>query len=243
FGTFQSLCIGATVPVLTNTSTNGITGTWSPATVDNSVNGTYDFTPDPGQCATGTSFTLEVNAMPTLGVRSDTTVYDGAALPQFDFIETIGATINWTNSNSSIGLPASGTGSVPPFKAINMTNDPAMAIIAATPSVGGCMGLTQSYRITVLPLNKDVFVPNVFSPNGDGKNDILYVYGNYITKVDMRIFNQWGQQIAAITDKTQGWNGTHKGSQQPVGVYVYILKAELANGNTVNLKGSITLVR
>jgi gliding motility-associated-like protein len=95
----------------------------------------------------------------------------------------------------------------------------------------------------VLPLNKDVFVPNVFSPNGDGKNDILYVYGNYIDKLDMRIFNQWGQQIASITNKLQGWDGRHKGNAQPVGVYVYILKATLSDGRTVDLKGSITLVR
>ncbi len=243
FGTFQSVCMGAQVPVLSTTSTNGITGTWSPAVIDNQNNGTYTFTQDAGQCAVGTSFTLEVNVMPSVGVRADTSVYDKAMLPQFNFIETFGATINWTNSNPLIGLQGSGVGPVPQFTATNLTNDPITGLITATPSVGGCVGNSQSYRITVLPLDKDVFVPNVFSPNGDGKNDILFVYGNYITKVDMHIFNQWGQKISSITDKSIGWNGTYKGSPQPVGVYVYVLKAELANGKTVNLKGSITLVR
>jgi gliding motility-associated-like protein len=97
--------------------------------------------------------------------------------------------------------------------------------------------------IKVIPLDKDIFVPNAFSPNGDGKNDLLYVYGNYIDKVDMRIFNQWGQQIATISNKSQGWDGRHKGSPQPVGVYVYVLKAVLEDGTIVNLKGSVTLVR
>ena len=243
FGTFQSICIGGAVPVLVNTSTNGITGTWSPAVVDNSANGAYSFTPDAGQCANTTNFTLEVNAMPLLGARTDTVVIDGAIVPQFNFGEPTGATINWTNSNTSIGLAASGTGSVPSFTAINLTNDPLTAIINATPSNGGCIGSSQSYTITVMPLDKDVFVPNVFSPNADGKNDILYVYGNYITKVDMRIFNQWGQMITHITDKTQGWNGTYKGSAQPVGVYIYVLKAELSTGKTIEKKGSITLLR
>ena len=93
------------------------------------------------------------------------------------------------------------------------------------------------------PLNKDVFVPNVFSPNGDGKNDVLLVYGNYIDKLEMRIFNQWGQQIALINSRTQGWDGRDNGKPQPVGVYMYALRAVMSDGRTIQLKGSITLVR
>ena len=109
--------------------------------------------------------------------------------------------------------------------------------------INGCPGVARTYVITVKPLNKDVFVPNVFSPNGDGKNDILYAYGNYIDKLDMRLFNQWGEQIITITDKTRGWDGTHRGKAQPIGVYVYVLKATLTDGRTVKMKGSITLLR
>ena len=243
FGTFQSVCIGSVVPILTNTSTNGIAGTWSPAAVDNTQNATYTFTPNAGQCANTAQFTLEVNAVPSTGVRTDTTVYDGAVVPEYNFISSPGSVVNWTNSDPSIGLPEPGTGTVPSFIAVNRTNVPKVATITASPSINGCSGLSQQYKITVLPLNKDVFVPNVFSPNGDGKNDILYVYGNYIDKVDMHIFNQWGQEIATIMNKTQGWDGRHRGNPQPVGVYVYILKAQLTDGRTVNLKGSITLVR
>jgi len=243
FGTFQSVCIGATVPVLSATSSNGIAGTWSPAVVDNTINATYTFTPNTGQCATTTTFELEVNAIPTLSSGADTSVYDGAIVPQFNFTVSSGANINWTNSNTSVGLAASGTGNVPSFTASNLTNAPVTATIIANPQIGGCIGIAQQYTVTVLPLNKDVFVPNVFTPNRDGKNDQVYVYGNYITKLDMRIFNQWGQMIATITDKTQGWDGTYKGSPQPVGVYMYVVKAELSTGKTVTLKGSITLIR
>jgi gliding motility-associated-like protein len=88
-----------------------------------------------------------------------------------------------------------------------------------------------------------VFVPNVFTPNGDGKNDRLYVYGNYIDKLEMRIFNQWGQQIAFINNLTQGWDGTQRSKPQPVGVYVYVLKAVMTGGKISQLKGSITLFR
>lgn len=105
------------------------------------------------------------------------------------------------------------------------------------------MGTVQRHTITVMPLSKDVFVPNVFSPNRDGKNDVLLVYGNYIDKLEMRIFNQWGQQIGMINNRAQGWDGTHKGTPQPVGVYVYVLKAVMSDGRTVDLKGSFTLIR
>lgn len=243
FGTFESICAGSTVPVLSAISDNGIAGNWNPSIVDNTTSGTYIFTSNAGQCANNTSLALEVNAVPTADINTDTTVYDGAFVPTFDFIASPGSIVNWTNSNTSIGLAASGTESVPSFTAINRGNTPAIATITATPVIGGCSGIAQKYTIKVLPLNKDVFVPNVFTPNGDGKNDILFVYGNYIDKVEMRIFNQWGQQIAMITDKTQGWDGRHKGEPQPVGVYVYVLKAQLSDGRIVNLKGSITLLR
>jgi gliding motility-associated-like protein len=83
----------------------------------------------------------------------------------------------------------------------------------------------------------------VFTPNGDGRNDQLFVFGNYITKLEMRIFNQWGEMIKVINNPATGWDGTHKGKPQPVGVYVYTLRATLADGTEVNKKGSITLVR
>lgn len=245
FGNSQSVCINSTPPVLPAVSTNGITGTWNPAIVDNQNSGTYTFTPAPGQCATNATFTFQVNPIPSvISIRNDTTVYDGAVLPPYNFSINIPVTgINWTNSNSSIGLAPSGSGAVPSFTATNMTDGPVTAVITATPYVNGCLGITQSYKITVLPLNKDIFVPNVFSPNTDGKNDLLLVYGNYIATLELRIFNQWGQLMVTLTDQKQGWDGKFRGSHQPVGVYVYVLKAVMTDGRHVNKKGSITLVR
>ena len=86
-------------------------------------------------------------------------------------------------------------------------------------------------------------MPNVFTPNGDGKNEVLLVYGNYITKLDMRVFNQWGEQLFATDTKSKGWDGTHKGKPQPTGVYVYVIEASLTDGRTVKSKGYINLMR
>jgi gliding motility-associated-like protein len=231
------------MPALVTTSSNGVKGTWTPAVIDNQASAVYTFTPDPGQCANKATLTVTVNPIPAVTVRADTAVFDGDPVPATDFIETPDADITWTNSNPAIGLPATGTGNVPLFKATNMGNEPVSGTITVTPSIGGCIGESKTYTITVKPLHKDVFVPNVFSPNGDGKNDMLYVYGNYISKLEMRVFNQWGEQVALINSPGQGWNGTQRGKPQPVGVYVYVLSAELTDGRSVKLKGSVTLIR
>lgn len=246
FGTSMTICTGGTVAVLPTTSSNGITGSWSPATISNQNSGTYIFTPDPGQCVTG-PITLNVTITPvaTIGsILSDTTVNDGSFVPvKFVLGTPAGVNFSWTNSNPAIGLKLSGTGDVPAFTATNPGSTPITATITVTPMINGCAGVARTYTITVNPLNKDVFVPNVFSPNGDGKNDQLFVYGNYISKIDLRIFNQWGEQVQRITDKNKGWDGRHQGKAQPVGVYVYTLEVVMTDGRVIQLKGNITLLR
>jgi gliding motility-associated-like protein len=90
---------------------------------------------------------------------------------------------------------------------------------------------------------QDLFVPNAFTPNGDGKNDILFVKGTTIKSMQLLIFNQWGEKIFESVKQEQGWDGSVGGKAQPVGVYVYILKVGHNNGKTQQLKGSITLIR
>ena len=213
--------------------------------MSNQADGVYTFTPTAGQCAVTATYTVQVNQIPVVTAPSNITVNDGTVIPATVFTTTpaTGVTINWTNSNPAIGLAASGTGNVPQFTATNTGNTDITATITVTPRINGCIGTPVTYTITVKALNKDVFVPNVFSPNGDGKNDVLRIYGNYINKVEMRIFNQWGQQVTFINNQSQGWDGTQNGKAQPVGVYVYVLRAVMTDGRTIDLKGSITLVR
>ncbi|SMC77525.1 Ig-like domain-containing protein [Pedobacter africanus] len=93
------------------------------------------------------------------------------------------------------------------------------------------------------PLGNTIFVPNTFTPNNDGKNDILYVYGNTIAKMRLRVYNQWGQFLYESLNIQNGWDGTHKGDMQPNGVYVYYLEAEFNDGTKTTKKGTITLLR
>jgi gliding motility-associated-like protein len=88
----------------------------------------------------------------------------------------------------------------------------------------------------------EVFIPNAFTPNGDGKNDLFKPEGN-IKALDMKIFNQWGELIAENNVVGSGWNGTSGGKAQPMGVYMYAMKIIMTNGTEVIKKGSVNLLR
>jgi gliding motility-associated-like protein len=106
-------------------------------------------------------------------------------------------------------------------------------------------------RVTIIPLcNKDnVFIPNTFSPNGDGQNDIFYPRGKGLSLVkSMRIFSRWGellfeQKDFAFNDPGAGWDGTFKQAKLTPDVYVYMIDVLCDNNVTFNLKGNVTLLR
>ncbi|WP_419699980.1 gliding motility-associated C-terminal domain-containing protein [Mucilaginibacter sp. NFX135] len=93
------------------------------------------------------------------------------------------------------------------------------------------------------PLGNGLFIPNAFTPNGDGNNDILYVYGTTIQALTLSIYDQWGELQFKSTNKASGWDGTYKGTKQPVGVYVYYVEATMNDGQVIKRKGTVTLLR
>ncbi len=89
----------------------------------------------------------------------------------------------------------------------------------------------------------DPMLPSAFSPNGDGNNDILNIYGILnATSYEFEIYNRWGEQIFHSLDKTEGWDGVYNGVPAPVGVYAYRYNIVI-NGKTYTKKGSFTLLR
>lgn len=91
-------------------------------------------------------------------------------------------------------------------------------------------------------LTDAVFIPNSFSPNNDGRNEFFRAYGNAIAGINMKVFNQWGEQVFEGSDYTGGWDGRHKGKLQPMGVYFYVFKIRLANGTESIRKGAVNLL-
>lgn len=88
-----------------------------------------------------------------------------------------------------------------------------------------------------------VYTPNMFSPNGDGENDVFFVRGKGIATLSVKIYNRWGNKVFEINDVNQGWDGTYKGSDQGTAVFVYVLEATFLNGKTVTESGDVSLIR
>lgn len=112
----------------------------------------------------------------------------------------------------------------------------------------GCKN-TGNIQIIVVCKNENVFVPNTFSPNGDGNNDVFYVRGRGLDRVkSLRIFNRWGevvfeQQNFPVNNPMYGWDGKYKGNKPVPDVYVYQVEIFCDNSQIVHFEGNIALIQ
>lgn len=110
---------------------------------------------------------------------------------------------------------------------------------------------TSVSNIACATLAPRIYAPNAFSPNNDGLNDVWKVssvsiynqVGSEIKNFHLQIFDRWGSLIFESSNVHQGWDGTRNSVKLPVGVYVYLVKAEGLNGNFIHLRGNITLIK
>ena len=97
--------------------------------------------------------------------------------------------------------------------------------------------------ITHPDYNSILFIPNIFSPNNDGSNDVLYVRGENIKELIFSIYNRWGEKVFETRDKENGWDGKYQNKNCEIGVYAYTANITFLNGATIFKKGNVTLVR
>ena len=103
--------------------------------------------------------------------------------------------------------------------------------------------LTATFSISIT--NSMLEMPNAFSPNGDGVNDIYKAKENHKSIVEFHayIFNRWGQKIFEWTDINSGWDGTWNGKQVKDGTYFVLVKAKGADGRKYNIKKDVNVLR
>lgn len=112
-------------------------------------------------------------------------------------------------------------------------------------SVAACSQL-DSIHVTFVDAICDapyIYVPNAFTPNGDGENDLMLVRGRNITEMYFAIYNRWGQLVFETKDQSVGWDGYYQGMKVDPAVYDYYLKYSCDGVDEKFMKGNITLIR
>ncbi|MDD3877880.1 MAG: gliding motility-associated C-terminal domain-containing protein [Bacteroidales bacterium] len=109
-------------------------------------------------------------------------------------------------------------------------------------------GCTYIDTITIIVIevicdDSNIFIPNAFSPNGDGYNDLLLVRGHVIDELYFTVYNRWGEKLFESKKLSDGWDGVYNGMMSESGVYVYYLEVICIDKQEFFKKGNITLVR
>ena len=241
------ICAGASFSL---SATGGTAYTWIPsaglsaANISNPVatpatTTIYRVVIQQGQCFNDTlSATVTVHPIPTVDAGPDRNVVAGSPTP----LQT-----TTTNVQSYRWSPADGlsctTCAVPDAKPERTTT-----YTVRVTSEFGCEA-QDDVTLFVTCDASQLWLPNTFTPNGDGQNDRFYPHGKGITSVSrFRIYDRWGELIydatnMPVNDMSYGWDGTYKNRQLKPDVYVYIINAQCSTGEPLEIKGDISLIR
>ncbi len=164
-------------------------------------------------------------ATPNPGTENTPTQFRNLSVGAISYIWDFGEGHTSTESDPLFQFLATGT-----FKVCLQAINPAGCIDTF------CLDVTAK----IIPL---IDVPNAFTPGKFGKNAVIRVEGFGIGKMNWTIYNRWGAVVFSTTSKSQGWDGTFKGTLQPLDVYTYTLDVEFTDGKKYRKAGDITLLR
>lgn len=189
-------------------------------------------------CADTIDRTVIVYPLPVINAGTDKIIGVGFSIainptgsPVTDYLWTPSAGLSCTNCYNTVASPKNTT-----TYNIKVTD------------ANGCIN-TDQINIIVVCNDKNVFIPNTFSPNNDGVNDWFYPRGKGLFAIQsMRIFNRWGELVFQKAnlypnDPLAGWNGRYNGKLLNSDVYTYIIEIVCENSEVLAYKGNITLIQ
>ncbi len=111
-------------------------------------------------------------------------------------------------------------------------------------AVTDALNCTVSDSLLVRVTSPELLIPTAFSPNSDGANDKFRVLNKDVAKLNLQVYNRWGEKVFETSDPLDGWDGFYKGVEQELGVYIWKCEYRL-NGQTKTTlaKGNVTLLR
>jgi gliding motility-associated-like protein len=190
-------------------------------------------------CVDSSSKTLVVNPIPVITLPANMTKIVGVPLTLpatyssnvINYVWRPSATLNCSDCPQPIATP-------------KFTTTYNIAVVDSN----SCKN-SSDVTVFVTCQGADIFVPNTFSPNGDGTNDVLYVRGKGLDRVkSLRVFNRWGQLVFEqhnfpVNSALYGWNGKYKGNKPVPDVYVYQVEVFCENSEIVRFEGNVALIQ
>jgi gliding motility-associated-like protein len=189
-------------------------------------------------CKDTATRTITVHALPTVSMPGSMTIQNGFPAPIPATYSPGVVSWNWSPPTGLSCTNCPQPDAVPKFKTTYN--------VSFTDS-NGCVNY-GSIIVSVICKNANLFMPNTFSPNGDGNNDYFYPRGTGLERVKLlRIFNRWGEVVfekrdVPVNDPTAGWDGTYKGKKPLADVYIYQVEVFCENGEIIRLNGDIALI-
>ncbi|HUM45906.1 MAG TPA: PKD domain-containing protein [Chitinophagales bacterium] len=235
-----SICLGSSSSLFAD---GGLTYNWSPSSTLNNADSpapiaspaettTYSVIISDGICNADTLSVTVFVSVPFIDAGTDATLLSGASY-QFSVTASQGV-YSWTPSEN--------------LDCTNCLNPVARPLVTTTYSVSvtdslGCIA-TDEVTLSVGCNAEEIFIPNAFTPDKNGHNDVLLVRSTgVIDVIYFRIFDRWGKMIFESNDAAQGWDGTYKGQVLQPGVFLFTMQAKCGDGELIEKKGNVTLLK
>lgn len=219
----DTVCKGSII-TLPTTSLNGVSGTWSPA-FNNQATTVYTFTPDGAVCAFPASMRIVINSPPIPKFDVNRSICLGETRLLNPNVTGYGFNYTWQDGSKDSVF----TATQPGIYTVNITNS---------------CGFSNS-RIELFAAVCKIFIPNAFTPNGDGLNDLFQINGAlYVKDFSLQVYNRWGQTMYTTTNAFKGWDGTFNGLAVNPGTYTYRIRyTDIQTNKPVQANGNLVLIR
>lgn len=255
-----AICYGDSVQ-LNSTITIGTSYSWRPlSTLRNTGNGGIPSLPHTVQAiakpsvttnyvlsvmnagcpnALNDTFRIQVAAPVIVSAGNDTAVVAGQSVQ-------LKATVNDVVANIFTWSPATGLNNTTisnPVALLWGETAQSMEYVVKAARPDGCYG-TDTIKVKLFRTAPDIFMPNAFSPNNDGRNDVIHPVCVGIERLDyFRVYNRWGQLIFSTNVINKGWDGTLAGKPQSSGTFVYMVQGVDITGKVITKRGTLELIR
>jgi gliding motility-associated-like protein len=180
---------------------------------------------------------ITVSDVPVISASQDTLVDAGSSI-ELSASTTLGD-LNWTWTPNTQGDILACLNNDCTLVEVSPLISTVFTVTAS--STAGC---EVSEQIAVLlNVSDGIGVPNTFSPNGDGLNDLLFVKGQNIVEMDFKVFNRFGELVFETNDQSIGWDGNFRLKEEKDASFAWMLRYELLDGRSGDMNGNVTIVR